>query len=457
MRYWLIATLLLLLNACDSSNEPACEPTCGPAVCGDDGCGGSCGSCQADQNCVSGLCLAPGCGDGILGDDETCDDSAGEPCTPPSFCESGSSCFIAIYSGSVETCDAVCTTDLIEECVDDDGCCPPACNPGNDSDCRPANCGNGTLDPGETCDPPEIPCPESCPNDNPCLTVTLTGIAQACNAACTAVPITACYSLMTDGCCPDGCETNEDADCAIAACGNGVLDVGEMCDPGLTWPDAGACSPDCNDNRACTQNSIAGAAETCSVMCSNVSITVCQSGDGCCPAGCTEAEDADCASVVCGDGVVDGDEACDNAIAAGFPGFCPTLESQCDDQDPCTTDTLVGDASDCSARCVNEPFACGGGDACCPFTCTTENDAECAALNLCNSYCDKAMLYCTEGNELYESSQACQLACAGMVVGRSSDIVGNTLYCRIHHLDEAIIDPDTHCPHAAETPTEGCL
>ena len=49
----------------------------------------------------------------------------------------------------------------------------------------------------------------------------------------------------------------------------------------------------------------------------------------------------------CGDGELQPVEACDTAIPAGEPGACPT---ECDDNDPCTTNTLSGTA--CDAECV---------------------------------------------------------------------------------------------------------
>jgi hypothetical protein len=33
-----------------------CQPSCSYKVCGDDGCGGSCGSCGAEQTCMNGSC-----------------------------------------------------------------------------------------------------------------------------------------------------------------------------------------------------------------------------------------------------------------------------------------------------------------------------------------------------------------------------------------------------------------
>ncbi len=454
MRLVVILFVFGLLTACSSPNE--CTSQCADAVCGDDGCGGSCGACTEGQTCEGGLCTALGCGDGVLADTETCDDSTDRPCSPASYCESTNACLKAVYTGSVTTCDASCETTFTEACINDDGCCPSLCNPQTDSDCRPVGCGNGVLDDRETCDPPEIPCPESCPNDDPCKTIALTGIPEACNAACTVIPITACYP-NTDGCCPADCATDEDADCLAAACGNAIVDIGEQCDNGLVWPAPGACTPDCDDNRACTNESLGGSSDTCSVVCSFIDVGVCVAGDGCCPAACDSTTDADCDAVICGDGVIDGLENCDSMIPAGYPGACPISVADCDDSDPCTTDTLVGVANDCSALCVNQDLACGAGDSCCPASCTTANDAECAALSLCDTYCTNAMTYCVGANLIYDTIEACQTACQTMPVGKDGDLTGPTLQCRIHHLMEAMNDAETHCRHAVEFPTEACI
>jgi hypothetical protein len=36
-----------------------CTPHCTGKTCGDDGCGGSCGDCRADQVCQDGTCVCP--------------------------------------------------------------------------------------------------------------------------------------------------------------------------------------------------------------------------------------------------------------------------------------------------------------------------------------------------------------------------------------------------------------
>ncbi|MDI7268613.1 MAG: CAP domain-containing protein, partial [Myxococcota bacterium] len=106
-----------------------------------------------------------------------------------------------------------------------------------------------------------------------------------CNARCTTTPVTACAG--GDGCCPAGCTPAGDSDCS-ATCGNGILEPGETCDPERT------CPRNCNDGNACTTDVMTGSRADCNVVCTHAPITACAGGDGCCPAGCTNAADADC-------------------------------------------------------------------------------------------------------------------------------------------------------------------
>lgn len=435
------------------SNPPAeCEPSCDGAQCGDDGCGGSCGSCEAGEQCVGALCTT--CGNGVLDPGETCDPSAGSDCPKREWCESSDACYSAEYRGSEETCDAECTTVTIVECASDDGCCPAGCNPGNDADCAPDHCGNGVLDIGESCDPPDFPCETSCEPTHACEKAEFWGFEVACSLECKRAPIVSC-SLTADGCCPDGCSSANDADCAPAVCGDGQVTDNERCDTQIPWPQPGSCSPDCDDNRACTTDLMSGSPAMCDVVCTHAYSTACIDGDGCCPHTCL-GQDSDCDNVVCGDGIVDGTEQCDSAIPAGEPGACPTDVAQCDDGDPCTMDELVGEPGDCSARCVNRERDCADGDSCCSSTCTPSNDSDCADLSLCDAYCFDAMRYCVEENALYADRDACVAACRNMQVGRAGDSAGDSIQCRISHLADARTDPETHCPHSAEVPPDGC-
>lgn len=73
-------------------------------------------------------------------------------------------------------------------------------------------------------------------------------------------------------------------------CNNGVVDPGELCDPGV----ANSCPTSCPAPAdACMPSRLLGTAAACSARCAVQPITACTPGDGCCPDGC-EAEDTDC-------------------------------------------------------------------------------------------------------------------------------------------------------------------
>jgi cysteine-rich repeat protein len=93
-------------------------------------------------------------------------------------------------------------------------------------------CGDGILDPGETCDPPGLPQP---PNGNDCqpsCTYCGDGITQAPEQ---------CDDGNSDG--GDGCRN----DCTIPVCGDGILDPGETCEPpgSPAGPHGYPCRMDC--------------------------------------------------------------------------------------------------------------------------------------------------------------------------------------------------------------------
>jgi hypothetical protein len=51
--------LFLLGSGCggtETTHGKSCKPACGDRLCGDDGCGGSCGSCQPWQTCSAAVC-----------------------------------------------------------------------------------------------------------------------------------------------------------------------------------------------------------------------------------------------------------------------------------------------------------------------------------------------------------------------------------------------------------------
>ena len=149
------------------------------------------------------------------------------------------------------------------------------------------------------------------------------------------------------------------------SCGNGVIDLGEICD--------GNCLTSCASDNACAPLVLVGSADTCDVRCvlSDV-LPACTDDDQCCPAGCTPTTDNDC-STTCGNGTIESpNETCD--------GNCPT---SCPARTSCESDgVLTGNPEYCSSACHYDAMPCQGGDGCCPVGCTEANDSDCSANTL---------------------------------------------------------------------------
>jgi MYXO-CTERM domain-containing protein len=229
------------------------------------------GCCPPGANSTTDTDCPSTCGNGKLDLGEKCDTGipSGQYGGCPTSCDDGNTCTLDLVSGN--GCDAYCT---------------------NTNTCPTNLCGNGKVDAGELCDtaiPAGAPgaCPASCDDGSPCTSDTLVG--GGCVAQCGHLPIT--VPINGDGCCPPGATSFTDSDCS-PGCGNGVVDPGESCDPGIS-SGSGACVTSCNDNDPCTTDFPSGSA--CNVTCGhtpigpNPAVT-----DGCCPAGFSGKEDADC-------------------------------------------------------------------------------------------------------------------------------------------------------------------
>jgi hypothetical protein len=343
----------------------------------------------------------------------------------------------------VEGSDNLAYLTFYNECLHLDGCGNGVCDPSEDcatcpDDCQecPPDCGNGTLDPGEECDPPAS-CPEDpedCPQNDPCTEYTVAGSAAECTARCEPTAITSCTD--DDGCCPGSCDSGNDNDCS-PGCGNGVIDAGETCDPPSTCPTS------CGDGDPCTQDSLIGSAANCNAECQHGAILSCAGGDGCCPAGCDSGNDADC-SAVCGNGVQDAGETCDP------PSSCPT---SCPDPnpDPCIEGRLIGDANNCTAECTSRTItSCAGGDLCCPSGCNAANDGDCSPV--CgNGICEPGEACNTTGECVGDcncSTDPCS-GYAGYYCGASAQFPGGTANY-LYHCSNNVTQSLQYC-------TYGCV
>ena len=353
-------------GACPAACIP--EDTCSTTLLTGSGCQARClhglitntiqndGCCPVGANLLLDVDCAASCGNDVVEPGETCD----PPDSCPTACDDGNLCTTDSLVGEAGSCTAACEFTPIVSCIDDDGCCAPGCDATQDNDC-PSTCGNDIVEPGETCDPAGS-CPSTCGDADQCTTDQLVGNPETCDATCTHTIVTACVG--GDGCCPTGCHANNDSDCT-PVCGNGTVEAGETCDP------PGSCPTSCFDGDPCTEDLLGGDAANCNVSCSFPLIVTCSGTDGCCPTGCNAVNDSDC-SANCGNGVVEPGETCDP------PGTCP---STCADTDPCTTDTLTGSAANCNATCTHTAItSCANGDGCCPGTCNTNGDNDCAPV-----------------------------------------------------------------------------
>ncbi|MBU1070028.1 hypothetical protein KJ975_10720 [Myxococcota bacterium] len=362
---------------CDIAILPGLPGAC-PDLCGDDdpctthfltgvGCLSHClvseitnfiahdDCCPIGGNLTNDLDCAASCGNGIVEPGEECD----PPGSCPSACDDGDSCTADYMTGHADDCTARCSSLPVLACTHDDGCCPFSCNAVTDNDCA-ATCGNAVIEPGETCDPPAS-CPASCSDGIACTADVLTGSAGNCDVTCTYPAIVTCTG--GDGCCPSGCNANNDSNCS-PVCGNNVVEAGETCDPPASCP----ALPSCDDSNPCTTDLLIGSAATCTAACGTTPVISCLNGDGCCPSGCNMLTDDSC-SANCGNGVIEPGETCDP------PGTCPTA---CFDGNPCTTDTLTGSALNCNSACTYPAIlSCVGGDGCCPSGCNANNDNNC--------------------------------------------------------------------------------
>ena len=249
---------------------------------------------------------------------------------------------------------------------------------GAGSDAVIPTCGNGSLDPGETCDTAIAPgqpgaCPpDGCDDGSPCTDDRLMG--SDCTAAC--VHTERPQRIPGDGCCPTGAKNADDPDCS-ATCGNGTIEAGETCDTAIPTGAAGACpsATTCVSADSCSTVLLTSPG-TCQSRCLLFAVTA-PSGarsDGCCPSGATAVLDADCPAL-CGDGVLDPGEMCDPSLAPASVGACPP---SCDDGNPCTADQRNG--TGCAASCTHTPItSMTSGDGCCPSGSNRNRDSDCPA------------------------------------------------------------------------------
>jgi hypothetical protein len=122
---------------------PSCTPSCEQKVCGDNGCGGSCGTCSTEQVCAAGRCVSscPGgqkvCAGNCIPSNQCCTDAECPPAAPRCC---GRTC--------VQPGNGVCCT--AQDCPDGwacetNRCCLPEGSLGDSSFCAQNPCCPGLV------------------------------------------------------------------------------------------------------------------------------------------------------------------------------------------------------------------------------------------------------------------------------------------------------------------------
>ena len=210
-----------------SGDPNACTFSCteAPRACG-----------PADSSCPSGCTAArdldcAGCGNAVLDPGETCDPVA-DCNNRAAACRSDAN-VVRTPEGDPANCRFVCK-ETPRMCGAIDGQCPASCTATQDRDC--AGCGNGVMDPGETCDPCRPEDVKACAGDANTVR-TPSGNPAACTFSCINTPRPCANS---DGFCPAMCTAANDNDCGLPPGGD--------CSQGIKCS-AGSCV----DGRCCVQ------------------------------------------------------------------------------------------------------------------------------------------------------------------------------------------------------------
>ena len=311
-------------RCCKDVDVCGCIASCAGKVCGDDGCGATCGTCKSGQLCKAGACAYPACSpatcnghgncnpntvtctcsDGYQGD--YCDicplgqvgfPNCATPCSSDAGCDDKEPCTTDNCSGG-----ACVHLSVQATCTGGDACVQFACVGGT---CQPAtttNCDDNNACSIDSCDAKagcaHLPSSAtSCQDDKPCTS------GDVCNGmVCKGGTLpTNCDDANT--CTADSCDAVQG--CVHAATGNAcatpdLCSVGGVCSS-ATCASVGA--KNCSDGLSCTLDSCAAGSGKCqhTAMAAGTGCddnVACTKGDTCDNQGNCTAGAAACALTV---------------------------------------------------------------------------------------------------------------------------------------------------------------
>jgi hypothetical protein len=182
-------------NKCER-NQCVCAPQCAGKECGSDGCTGNCGPCTGGTTCEANRCVCvPQCSGKQCGDDG-CDGNCG-PCDPGLACNANGRCVKLCGNGVIdpsESCDDA-------NSVDTDACIS----------CQRAFCGDGRVQIGvEECDPQATGWAGRC--DSNCARTVYTPCRSGSDSDCASDALCSVLANTNQGICSPMCN-NKDSDC----------------------------------------------------------------------------------------------------------------------------------------------------------------------------------------------------------------------------------------------------
>ncbi len=383
--------------ACSTCASIAAEPCnanadCQPGiVCGGRRCLGGANEgtpCTQDSQCQSGFCDRPGepsmpnsCNDFV------CSPNASDPNGPDEgVCEAG-------------PVDRLCSIERFRSCSSDAECNPsPA---GNCSDCVG----------GQICEVGLRQC-----FLDPISRTGVPGVQIAIHAGVYCMTPVASPSInkVSGWPGPGAVRIPLRRYFGPASCGNGTLDLNEVCDLGQDGACPGQCQPDCQCPGAafCGDGQVNQPSELCDGI-----------DDDVCPGGCQP--DCTCGASTCGNDTREGAEQCDGTDAAACPGAC---------QGNCTCGPFCGNgAVDAGEECDGAgsvacpPAACQGDCTCGPFCGNNQIDAgeECDGngTGSCEGSCaDDCTCAPVCGNDEREAAELCDGTDDALCPGKCSNV-----------------------------------
>ena len=358
----------------------ACTPSCSGKQCGDDGCGGSCGTCAAGTSCVAGQCTAGGGCGGVTF--EGCCDSGG---TVLNYCENDVLQTLNCGANGCGWNAANNFYDCGQSGADPSGQNPYACGACTPS-CAGKVCGDDGC--GGTCG--------TCAAGSTCQ-------AGACVAG------TDCGDVTFEGCCGDNGTTLKYCDagslvsgsCGNTGCGwdaaNSFYNCGETgSDPSGQNPySCDACAPDCA-GKSCGDDGCGGSCGTCAAgkQCN---------GSGQCVSVCVPS----CAGKLCGD------NGCGGTCGTCGPGTQCNASGQCISTCvPSCAGKSCGDDG-CGGSCG----ACGAGDFCKAGQCVSSCTPDCTGKQCGDDGCGGSCGACVAGTSCAGGQCICIAQCQGKGCG----------------------------------------